>query len=265
MPATDGFEAAATARRLLVPQGWRRAASDAALASGAGLDLCVLGGKGGGKSSFVAALGESLGYGPTRTQLVSMHAEMSARDLWATREVDHEGRTFWKASPLVDAAVNGHMLVLDGCHRVPGEVLAAVLGPLTHDRFAVLPDGRVLSHQGPQEGQEDGVTSVDGVTSGGGGALRAHPDFRIVLVGDGPTANESTGGGSDPLSHSGGSNHPGSAGSHGGRKHRQTSSSPTGLVQEEGVSSWLHPEVLGRMAVVRLPAIEASNQLEQVL
>ena len=49
---------------------------------------------------------------------------MTARDLLQQRTTTPTGDTVWRLSPLVEAAMQGKMAVLDGLHRVhKGELL----------------------------------------------------------------------------------------------------------------------------------------------
>ena len=43
---------------------------------------------------------------------------MTARDLLQQRMTSAKGDTFWRPSPLIQAAIHGHIAVLDGIHRV---------------------------------------------------------------------------------------------------------------------------------------------------
>ena len=56
-----------------------------------------------------------LGY---KTETIQMYADMTARDLLQQRTTTHTGDTVWRLSPLIEAALEGRMAVLDGLHRV---------------------------------------------------------------------------------------------------------------------------------------------------
>ena len=51
---------------------------------------------------------------------------MTARDLTQTRATDGDGNTVWRAAPLIQAALNGRLAVLDGLHRLHTNTLATL-------------------------------------------------------------------------------------------------------------------------------------------
>ena len=54
--------------------------------------------------------------------------DMSAADLTMTRTTDLHGNTLWRDSPLIAAAVNGDVVLLDGIDRLhPGGPLLTLL------------------------------------------------------------------------------------------------------------------------------------------
>ena len=57
-----------------------------------------------------------------------------------------DGQIVYKDSPLVRAAVNGRILVLDEADKAPVEVVALLKG-LIEDGQLSLPDGRILSYE----------------------------------------------------------------------------------------------------------------------
>lgn len=71
---------------------------------------------------------------------------MSSRDLLQQRATDPNGDTRWTQTPLVAAALEGSLAVLDGLHRVdPGTL--SVLQRLAQDRETTLNDGtRLVGH-----------------------------------------------------------------------------------------------------------------------
>ncbi|XP_015258026.1 PREDICTED: von Willebrand factor A domain-containing protein 8 [Cyprinodon variegatus] len=69
--------------------------------------------------------------------------DMTARDLLQQRYTLPNGDTAWRPSPLVTAALEGKLLLLDGIHRVNLGTLA-VLSRLLHDRELDLYDGTRL-------------------------------------------------------------------------------------------------------------------------
>ncbi|XP_047991835.1 von Willebrand factor A domain-containing protein 8-like [Leguminivora glycinivorella] len=51
---------------------------------------------------------------------------MTARDLVQQRTTLDNGDTVWRNSALVDAALKGHLAVLDGLHRIHASTLAVL-------------------------------------------------------------------------------------------------------------------------------------------
>ena len=80
--------------------------------SGAG-GVCLVGAWGCGKTALVRQMAAVLGY---KTETIQLYADMTARDMLQQRT--HTGDTVWRLSPLIEAALEGRMAVLDGLHRV---------------------------------------------------------------------------------------------------------------------------------------------------
>lgn len=68
---------------------------------------------------------------------------MSARDLLQRRQMTASGDTSWQHTPLITAALNGHLCVLDGMHRLHHST-AMVLQRLVNERELELFDGTRL-------------------------------------------------------------------------------------------------------------------------
>ncbi|GMF35840.1 unnamed protein product [Phytophthora fragariaefolia] len=143
----------------------------------AGSDLCVIGAKGSGKSSLVRLFAHRMGYA---TELFSLFKDMTARDLLQRRSTDSHGNTQWEDSPLIHAARNGHLAVLDGVHRLGSDSLG-ILQRLIQDREIDLADGSKLV---PQKTYE--TILADANKSGDASALNRvsaiHPSFRIIAI-----------------------------------------------------------------------------------
>ncbi|CAH0398204.1 unnamed protein product [Chilo suppressalis] len=143
-------------------------------------DFCVVGPKGCGKSLLVARLASLLGY---TIEPIVLYQDMTARDLVQQRTTLDNGDTVWRSSPLVDAALKGHMAVLDGLHRIHASTLA-VLHRLVHDRELQLHDGtRLLRHDRYDQLLAAGLTEQDLENSG---IKKIHPAFRIVALAEPP-------------------------------------------------------------------------------
>merc|ERR1711963_869715 len=114
-------------------------------------DFCIIGPRGCGKSVIVEKLAGLLGY---EMEPIMLYQDMTARDLLQQRTTLPSGDTVWRYSPLVQAALEGKMAVLDGVHRMHKGTLA-VLHRLIHDRELQLYDGtRLLGGDRYEEAKE---------------------------------------------------------------------------------------------------------------
>ncbi|CAI8045681.1 von Willebrand factor A domain-containing protein 8, partial [Geodia barretti] len=106
-------------------------------------DFCLVGGKGTGKETLVKRFASLLGY---EVETVVLYQDMTSRELLQQRSTLPNGDTTWRTSPLVNAAREGKLALLDGVHRLhPGTL--SVLKRLLQDRELSLMDGsRLLSH-----------------------------------------------------------------------------------------------------------------------
>lgn len=138
-------------------------------------DICIIGPRGCGKSLAAVRLGETLGYS---IEPVVMYQDMTSRDLIQQRTTLENGDTVWKNSPLVTAALEGKLAILDGLHRAHPSTLST-LHRLVLDREIQLYDGkRLIRHDRFNE-----LESIYGVEQlKECGILRIHPSFRIVAL-----------------------------------------------------------------------------------
>ena len=79
--------------------------------------------KGCGKSVLVQQFAKLLGY---RIEPVVLYQDMTSRDLLQQRITLANGDTSWRPSPLIIAALEGHIAELDGLHRVNPGTLAVL-------------------------------------------------------------------------------------------------------------------------------------------
>jgi len=196
-----------------------------------GCDVCVVGGRGAGKSILahtlalryqhrqkVAAASTSAAHvdstiggggsgGGVRT--LPLYKDLSARDLLQRRATDpHTGATTWEDSPLVAAAKQGQVLILDGVDRLPPDVLAS-LQRLTQDRYLDLCDGSRLvpplpdasasatsssgAFSSPFTQTESSVATQGGQQQGEGAKSSVgfvHPSFRLIALGAPPPSGK---------------------------------------------------------------------------
>lgn len=99
-------------------------------------DLLVCGAAGSGKS-FIAT--EFANHIQQHMVVFPLYRDMSSRDLIARRRIEH-GNSVWDYSPLVQAAIAGHVLVLDGLEKLDSTV-ASTLSRICEDRKLQFVDG----------------------------------------------------------------------------------------------------------------------------
>uniref|UniRef100_A0A8D3AHV4 von Willebrand factor A domain-containing protein 8 n=1 Tax=Scophthalmus maximus TaxID=52904 RepID=A0A8D3AHV4_SCOMX len=144
-------------------------------------DICLIGAKGCGKSVLAREFAEMLGYS---IEPVMLYQDMTARDLLQQRCTLPNGDTAWRPSPLVTAAIEGKLLLLDGIHRVNLGTLA-VLSRLLHDRELDLYDGtRLLRSDRYQTLKEQLQLSDEQLQERS--IFPVHPSFRVLALAEPP-------------------------------------------------------------------------------
>ncbi|KAI9009541.1 AAA domain-containing protein [Gaertneriomyces semiglobifer] len=173
----ESTDTGASGHRFVNTPRYRDLVTRIAQAHAMGDDICLVGGKGTGKTSSIMRFVGLFGY---NVETVHMYRDMTARDLLQRRGTRQDGSTFWEDSGLVRAALEGKLAVLDGLHWVRAGTIAS-LQRLVQDREAVLPDGSILlnadnfdallkrSRMSPEQLLERGVR-------------RVHPSFRIIAT-----------------------------------------------------------------------------------
>nr|CCC90591.1 conserved hypothetical protein [Trypanosoma congolense IL3000] len=138
--------------------------------------ILLLGPSGSGKTVMVHEFSRLLGY---HTETMYLYADMTVKDLFQRRTTDPtEGDTTWENSSLVEAALKGYILVLDGVDKLPYGMLSS-LQQLLIDGSATLHDGTTLKSL-----REYGI--IKKKLSLTDEAMRArrifpiHPAFRVV-------------------------------------------------------------------------------------
>ncbi|KAJ8030585.1 von Willebrand factor A domain-containing protein 8 [Holothuria leucospilota] len=150
-------------------------------------DFCLVGPKGCGKSILAHEFAERLGY---NIETVQLYQDMTSRDLLQQRATLPTGDTTWRMTPLITAALQGSIALLDGLHRVNPSTLA-VLQRLVLDRELSLFDGsRLLSHDRYEAVKEKtGMTDQDLQDKQ---IYRIHPAFRIIALAEPPVIGSSS-------------------------------------------------------------------------
>ena len=143
----------------------------------AGSDTCLLGGRGGGKTFLVRRFASMLGY---RTHSIFCHPELTSTELLQRRSTDLTGATIWRDSPIVTAACEGELAVIDGIDRLAPGTLTAALGPLLADRAVCLPDGTRLVSDTHWQTLLDAGNDLTGIR-------RVHQSFRVLACAESPT------------------------------------------------------------------------------
>lgn len=139
-----------------------------------------IGSKGSGKSILAFELAHRLGQ---TIEPMVLYQDMTARDFVQQRTTKINGDTIWRDSPLVRAARNGHIAVLDGVHRIHNSTIA-ILHRLVHDREVQLYDGtRLVRHDKYDDMLTEGHTPEQLAAKG---LQRIHPAFRIVALAEPP-------------------------------------------------------------------------------
>ncbi|XP_052868127.1 von Willebrand factor A domain-containing protein 8 [Anopheles cruzii] len=171
-------------RDRFVPTAYQAGLLADLLQSVAVADICLVGRKGCGKSTLARQMCAALDGQPAETMI--LYRDLTARDLLQRRTTLHNGDTVWQDSPLLKAALAGHILILDGIHRLHHSTLA-ILHRLIHDREMQLYDGRRLLQHARYDRAIEARVAVNADTSN---LLRIHPGFRIVALAE-PQQRES--------------------------------------------------------------------------
>ncbi|XP_054715582.1 von Willebrand factor A domain-containing protein 8-like [Uloborus diversus] len=149
-------------------------------------DFCIIGEKGSGKTMLVRKFAALLNY---PIEMIMLYKDMTARDFLQQRVTDESGNTLWKSSPIVEAALAGKLLVLDGLHRLHSSIFS-ILQRLIHNRELQLYDGtRLISHD-----QYDTLKKTYELSDSDMEAnkiLPVHPAFRIIGLAEPPKLQNS--------------------------------------------------------------------------
>jgi len=136
--------------------------------------ICLIGSRGSGKSAIANLLAESK---TRRICLMHCFKDMTARDLTQRRFTKEDKSTLWKNSALVEAAINGEILILDGVDLLESDTLASIQQLLHHGEMQ-LPNGdRLLS-----------AANFDSLSEKPSFVYRVHPDFKVIALARPPTS-----------------------------------------------------------------------------
>jgi MoxR-like ATPase len=151
-----------------------------------GRNICLLGGKGSGKSHLLQELAS---HAEQDMLVFPVYQEMSGRDLLQRRGTTtdaagsaeaHNATSLWRDSPLTKAARSGRLCVLDGVDRIDPQALLAIRTLISSPTYhAPEPE---LDYPGGVEAREVDLPS--------GERLQVHPDFRIIALGAPPVKSE---------------------------------------------------------------------------
>ncbi|XP_051999049.1 von Willebrand factor A domain-containing protein 8 [Xyrauchen texanus] len=150
-------------------------------------DICLIGAKGCGKSVIAREFAEMLGYS---IEPIMLYQDMTARDLLQQRYTLPNGDTAWRASPLVTAAQEGKLVLLDGIHRVNLGTLA-VLSRLLHDRELALYDGTRLLRLDRYQTLKEELQFTDQQLQDRS-IFPIHPSFRVIALAEPPQVSSTT-------------------------------------------------------------------------
>lgn len=150
-------------------------------------DMCLIGGKGCGKSVIAKEFADILGY---EVESVMLYQDMTARDLLQQRYTLPNGDTAWRQSPLVTAALEGKLVILDGIHRVNAGTLS-ILQRLIHDRELTLYDGTRLLRGDRYQFLKKELEISDAELQERS-IFPIHPSFRIIALAEPPVIGSTT-------------------------------------------------------------------------
>ncbi|CAF1089222.1 unnamed protein product, partial [Didymodactylos carnosus] len=151
-------------------------------------DICLVGSKGCGKSLLTENFASLLNYS---IEHFVLYKDLSARELLQQRVTNEHGDTQWINTPIVDAALNGKILVLDGIHRLYSDTLIS-LQRLVQDRELTLPDGTTLLRHDRYDYIQNEVLNCTTETLLAKKIYRIHPSFRIIALAEPPGGDSTT-------------------------------------------------------------------------
>lgn len=144
-------------------------------------DFCLIGPAGCGKTVSVMKVAEIL---KKDVETIILYQDMTSRDLLQQRSTLENGDTIWRFSPLVTAALEGKIAILDGLHRIHPSTLS-VLHRLVRDRELQLHDGKRLIRSDRYDAIKEELKKTDEEMLQSG-ILRIDPKFCIFALAEPP-------------------------------------------------------------------------------
>lgn len=143
-----------------------------------GNDFLLVSPKGEGKTALAQEFAALIGH---ETHLFAMNTEMTSQNLLLRRSTDPStGETRWEDSPLLRAARQGDICVLDGIEKLRPDVLSSIQS-LIVDRDIQLADGRrVLRH--------DRIDAKNPLINDS--TIVVHPSFRVIALASVPRGDD---------------------------------------------------------------------------
>lgn len=149
-------------------------------------DFCLIGPAGCGKTVSVTKVAEIL---KKDVETIILYQDMTSRDLLQQRTTLENGDTVWRLSPLVTAALEGKIAIIDGLHRIHPSTLS-VLHRLVTDRELQLHDGKRLIRSDRYDTIKEELKKTDDEMLQSG-IMKIHPNFCIFALAEPPVAGSS--------------------------------------------------------------------------
>ncbi len=136
-----------------------------------GQHLLLIGNQGVGKNKLADRMLQLM---QLPREYIQLHRDTTVQNLTSNPTIV-EGRLMYEDSPLVRAAREGRILVVDEADKAPTYV-TAVLKALVEDRSMLLSDGRRIVDQTHESASEEEEKEI----------IRLHPDFRMIALANRP-------------------------------------------------------------------------------
>ena len=146
-------------------------------------DVGIIGERGVGKQTIGKEISRIL---DQPVEPILLYQDMSSRDLLQQRDTDVDGNTVWRHSPLVQAALEGRIALVDGIDRLyPGTL--SLVQRLTQDRELTLHDGTRLLGKERYQKTAEAAGGLSDAEMAERGILQINPAFRMIAFAERPT------------------------------------------------------------------------------